>query len=76
MGGLRQAMKDEEGGQVRYREDTGPRKNKGLRDLRSRNPLRIKDLYGALGRIRTCDTWLRRPVLYPLSYERVTNCSA
>ncbi len=22
----------------------------------------------AHGRIRTCDTWLRRPVLYPLSY--------
>lgn len=27
-------------------------------------------LYGALGAIRTRDTWLRRPVLYPLSYER------
>src|SRR5690349_18314320 len=24
---------------------------------------------GALGRIRTCDTCLRRAVLYPLSYE-------
>ena len=28
------------------------------------------DLYGALERIRTSDTRLRRPVLYPLSYER------
>ncbi len=27
---------------------------------------------GAPGRGRTCDTRLRRPVLYPLSYERVT----
>jgi hypothetical protein len=26
-------------------------------------------LLGALGRIRTCDTCLRRAVLYPLSYE-------
>ena len=26
---------------------------------------------GALGGIRTHDTWFRRPVLYPLSYERV-----
>ncbi len=25
--------------------------------------------WGALGRIRTCDTCLRRAVLYPLSYE-------
>ena len=25
---------------------------------------------GAPGRIRTCDPWLRRPVLYPLSYGR------
>ena len=25
---------------------------------------------GALGGIRTPDTWFRRPVLYPLSYER------
>ena len=23
---------------------------------------------GASGRIRTCDTWYRKPVLYPLSY--------
>ena len=29
---------------------------------------------GAPGRIRTCDTWLRKPVLYPLSYERFTGC--
>ena len=27
---------------------------------------------GALGGIRTPDTWFRRPVLYPLSYERVS----
>ena len=26
------------------------------------------DRASAHGRIRTCDTWLRRPVLYPLSY--------
>ena len=26
---------------------------------------------GALGGIRTPDTWFRRPVLYPLSYERL-----
>ena len=26
---------------------------------------------GALGGIRTHDPWLRRPILYPLSYERV-----
>jgi hypothetical protein len=25
--------------------------------------------FGALGRIRTCDTRFRRAVLYPLSYE-------
>lgn len=33
---------------------------------------------GALGRIRTCDTRLRRPLLYPLSYEGSTAgaCSA
>jgi hypothetical protein len=24
----------------------------------------------ALGRIRTCDRWIRSPLLYPLSYER------
>jgi hypothetical protein len=24
------------------------------------------------GRIRTCDLWLRRPALYPLSYARVS----
>ena len=29
---------------------------------------------GALGGIRTPDTWFRRPVLYPLSYERVRKC--
>lgn len=26
---------------------------------------------GAPGRNRTCDTWLRKPVLYPLSYRRL-----
>ena len=26
---------------------------------------------GAPGRIRTCDPWLRKPVLYPLSYGRL-----
>lgn len=25
-------------------------------------------MVGASGRIRTCDTWYRKPVLYPLSY--------
>gem|GEM_PF-3855674 len=25
--------------------------------------------HSALGRIRTYDTWFRKPVLYPLSYE-------
>ena len=29
---------------------------------------------GALGGIRTPDTWFRRPVLYPLSYERLLKC--
>ena len=28
----------------------------------------FSSLLGTHGRIRTCDTWLRRPVLYPLSY--------
>ncbi len=28
-------------------------------------------LKSALGRIRTYDTWFRKPVLYPLSYEGV-----
>jgi hypothetical protein len=28
-----------------------------------------KERVGALGRIRTCDTGFRKPVLYPLSYE-------
>ena len=36
-----------------------------LRRLRSRRCL----VASALGRIRTCDTWFRKPVLYPLSYE-------
>ena len=26
--------------------------------------------FGAPGRNRTCDPWLRRPILYPLSYGR------
>jgi hypothetical protein len=26
---------------------------------------------GAPGRIRTCDRWIRSPLLYPLSYERL-----
>ena len=30
----------------------------------------------AHGRIRTCDTWLRRPVLYPLSYVGAINSAA
>src|SRR5690606_33539334 len=29
---------------------------------------RVDDPFGAPGRIRTCDTWSRKPVLYPLSY--------
>src|SRR5660398_48024 len=37
-------------------------KRKGKKDDRSQLVL------GTHGRIRTCDTWLRRPVLYPLSY--------
>ena|GEM_PF-4239408 len=28
-------------------------------------------LSGAPGMIRTCDTWFRKPVLYPLSYGGV-----
>ena len=31
-------------------------------------------LFGAPGRNRTCDPWLRRPILYPLSYGRQRNC--
>jgi hypothetical protein len=27
--------------------------------------------FGAAGRNRTCDPWLRRPILYPLSYSRI-----
>ncbi len=30
--------------------------------------VKIFDLYGAPGRIRTCGTWIRNPMLYPLSY--------
>ena len=30
----------------------------------------FRGLVDAPGRIRTCDTWLRRPLLYPLSYGR------
>src|SRR5680860_1785870 len=37
-------------------------KRKGKKDDRS------QEVLGTHGRIRTCDTWLRRPVLYPLSY--------
>ncbi len=33
--------------------------------------VRSREKNGALGGIRTPDTWFRRPVLYPLSYERV-----
>jgi hypothetical protein len=29
---------------------------------------RATPVVGASGRIRTCDTWYRKPVLYPLSY--------
>ena len=29
----------------------------------------LLDLRGAPGRIRTCDTRFRKPMLYPLSYE-------
>lgn len=29
--------------------------------------------FGTPGTIRTCDTWFRRPVLYPLSYGCVTS---
>jgi hypothetical protein len=29
--------------------------------------------FGAPGRNRTCDPWLRRPILYPLSYGRQEN---
>ena len=32
--------------------------------------LRAKSLYGAAGGDRTHDPWLRRPILYPLSYSR------
>ena len=30
---------------------------------------------GALGGIRTHDPWLRKPVLYPLSYKRTMKLS-
>src|SRR6478752_3282439 len=33
-------------------------------------PLPRPRMTSAPGRIRTCDTWLRRPLLYPLSYGR------
>jgi hypothetical protein len=36
------------------------------------NNIELKIILGAPGRIRTCDTQLRRLVLYPLSYGRVT----
>ena len=42
-------------------------------------PIKLKDnLFlrgneiGAPGRIRTSDTWIRNPVLYPLSYRRTS----
>jgi hypothetical protein len=35
--------------------------------------VRNREESGALGGIRTPDTWFRRPVLYPLSYERVSS---
>jgi hypothetical protein len=31
---------------------------------------RLRAFFHAPGRIRTYDLWLRRPALYPLSYER------
>ena len=34
--------------------------------------VRNREKSGALGGIRTPDTWFRRPVLYPLSYERLS----
>ena len=30
--------------------------------------------YGAAGWDRTSDPWLRRPILYPLSYSRIAGC--
>ena len=32
------------------------------------------DVFGAAGGDRTHDPWLRRPILYPLSYSRVEEC--
>ena len=45
----------------------GESKNVNRHDCLVRNEARS----GALGGIRTPDTWFRRPVLYPLSYERL-----
>jgi hypothetical protein len=37
--------------------------------LRCAKPLQVAIISSAPGRIRTSDTWFRKPLLYPLSYE-------
>lgn len=44
-------------------------RNGGQAPLLSVKHMRVQN--GAPGRIRTSDTWLRKPVLYPLSYGRL-----
>ena len=34
------------------------------------------EIQSAPGRIRTCDSWYRKPVLYPLSYGGITAMAA
>jgi hypothetical protein len=46
---------------ARYQSDTV------LRSIKLASSERLSDC--ALGRIRTCDTRFRKPMLYPLSYE-------
>jgi hypothetical protein len=54
-------------GQPMVNGGVGPRGNVVIRNCLVRNEVKS----GALGGIRTHDTWFRRPVLYPLSYERL-----
>ncbi len=48
----------------------GRRRHVRLVVLNDETPPAVRGLSSARGRIRTCDFWLRRPALYPLSYAR------
>ena len=52
-----------------FRRLTAARNSLLTHDCQCRSGAVLADLEGAPGRIRTCDTRFRKPLLYPLSYE-------